>query len=104
MTNRNPWRFGTTCALTAAISYAVCTLVWIAFTEPSIQFLNALFHGLDFGRLQVGGEFSAAAWAAAMAVLVVWAFLAGSLFAWLRNRLPDEPRRLKPAGAPAVGK
>ena len=85
MGNLNAWRFGAVFALTVVISYTVCTLAWIAYTEQAISFLNALFHGLDFRKLQVGGAFSATAWLFATAVLAVWAFLTGALFATLRR-------------------
>ena len=91
MGNLNALRFGLVFALTVVISYAVCTLVWIAFTEQFFAFLNALFHGLEFRKLYVGGGFSAGEWAYATAVLTVWAFLAGALFAALRGWLAREP-------------
>jgi hypothetical protein len=81
------WRFGAVFALTVIISYTVCTLAWMAFTEQSVTFLNALFHGLDFGKLRVGGGFSVGDWLYATAVLTVWAFLTGALFAALRGWL-----------------
>ena len=90
MGNLNAFRFGLVFALTVVISYAVCTLAWMAFTEQSIVILNALFHGLDFRKLYVGGGFSVSDWAYAMAVLMVWAFLTGMLFAALRGRLARE--------------
>jgi ABC-type phosphate transport system permease subunit len=90
MGNLNAWRFGAVFALTVVISYAVCTLAWMAFTEQAVDFLNALFHGLDFRRLQVGGGFSAVAWLYATAVLTVWAFVTGALFAALRGWLARE--------------
>lgn len=83
----DPWRFGAALALTVVIGYAVCTVVWVAFTDPAIGFLNALFHGLDFRRLATGGGFALTAALCAAVVLAVWAFLIGALFALVRNRL-----------------
>lgn len=83
----DPWRFGAALALTVVIGYAVCTVVWVAFTDPAIGFLNALFHGLDFRRLATGGGFALTAALYAAVVLAVWAFLIGALFALVRNRL-----------------
>lgn len=82
-----PWRFGATLALTVVIGYAVCTVVWVAFADPAIAFLNALFHGLDFRRLATGGGFSIGGAIYAAGVLAVWAFLIGALFALVHNRL-----------------
>jgi hypothetical protein len=85
-----PWRFGAAFALTVVIGYAACTLFWVAFTDPAIGFLNALFHGLDFRKLAVGGGFSFGAAIYAAVVLAVWAFLIGALFALVRNWLSVE--------------
>jgi hypothetical protein len=85
-----PWRFGAAFALTVVAGYAACTAIWLMFTDPSIVFLNALFHGTDFRRLYVGGTFSMAGWAFALAVLAVWAFLFGALFAQVHNWLAAE--------------
>jgi len=85
-----PWRFGAAFALTVVVGYAGCTLVWVAFTDPAIAFLNALFHGLDFRKLAVGGGFSSGAWIYSAVVLAVWAFLIGALFALVRNWLHVE--------------
>ena len=85
------WRFGAVFALTVIISYAVCTLAWMAFTDQSVAFLNAVFHDLDFGKLRVGGGFSVGDWLYATAVLAVWALLTGALFAALRAWLDREP-------------
>lgn len=91
MGNLNVWRFAAVFALTVVISYAVCTLAWMAFTDQSVTFLNALFHGLDFRKLYVGGGFSVGDWLYATSVLTVWAFLTGALFAALRTWLAREP-------------
>ena len=85
-----PWRFGVAFALTVVIGYAVCTLFWVAFTDPAIGFLNALFHGLDFRKLAAGGGFSFGAAIYAAVVLGVWAFLIGVLFALVCKRFPVE--------------
>lgn len=85
-----PLRFGAVLALTVDIGYAGCTLVWVVFTDPAIGFLNALFHGLDFRKLAVGGGFSIGGAIYAAVVLAVWAFLMGALFALVRNRLTVE--------------
>lgn len=82
-----PWRFGAVTALTVMLGYLVCTVIWLLFSEPSIAFVNALFHGLDFRALYSGGAFDTGSWLGAVAVLSTWAFLMGVLFAVLVNRL-----------------
>lgn len=87
-----PWRFGAAFALTVMAGYIVCTAIWMLFTEPSIAFVNALFHGLDFRRLYVGGAFAFSGWVFALAVLSAWAFLIGTLFAQVHSWLtPERP-------------
>ncbi len=54
MTMGSPWRIGATMALTVAIGYSVCTLAYALMPERGIDFLNALFHGLDFRKLGGG--------------------------------------------------
>ena len=87
MTKRNPWRFGAALALTVLTGYTVCTVLWALFTEPSLVFMNALFHGLDFRVLHAGGAFAFGDWLLAALVLSTWAFLIGALFAAVSNRL-----------------
>ena len=85
-----PWRFGAVTALTVMLGYLACTAIWLLFSEPSIAFMNALFHGLDFRPLYSNGAFDPGNWLGAVAVLSVWAFLMGVLFAALINRVRVE--------------
>lgn len=82
-----PWRFGAALAGTVVIGYAACTLLWVAFTDLGIDFLNSLFHGLDFRRLAVEQGFRVGGAIVSAIVLGLWAFLMGALFAALRNWL-----------------
>lgn len=85
MDRLNPWLTGAALAATVAIGYAACTLVFVAFPSSAATFLNALFHGLDFGKLQPAGGFSLTGFGGAVAVLAFWAYLIGALFAAIRN-------------------
>jgi hypothetical protein len=81
-----PWPTGAALALTVVIAYAACAAIFVAFPDASAAFLNALFHGLDFRKLQpAAGGFSLAGFGLSAAVLAVWAFLIGALFAGLHN-------------------
>lgn len=86
MITLNPWRFGAAFAVTVFVGYAVCTILWVAFTDPALTFLNSLFHGLDFRKLATGGGFSVSGAVYAALVMTVWAYLIGALFALVRNR------------------
>lgn len=82
-----PLRTGVALAVTAAVSYALCTLVWLAAPGAFLTFMNSLFHGLDFSPLLQRAPFSWVGSFEAGMVMTVWAFLAGSFFEWLRQRL-----------------
>ena len=89
-------RHGLAFAITIAVGYAACALIFLSFPEASATFMNSLFHGLDFRRLQpAGGGFDFAGFAAAGAVLTGWAFLLGCLFKVVQRWLASarlEPR------------
>jgi hypothetical protein len=82
-----PVRTGTSLALTVAIFYAACTAVWVLLPEPFMNFMNALFHGLDFRKLGAPSGFSWSSFFEAIIVLAVWAFAAGTVFGWLEGAL-----------------
>lgn len=82
-----PVRTGVTLSVTVAVFYALCTLAWVAAPGPFIGFMNSLFHGMDFTPLLKVTAFSWAGFVKALVVMAVWAFLAGSFFGWLHQRL-----------------
>ncbi len=77
---------GLALAVTVGIGYIACSLVFWLWPDVAAAFMNALFHGLDFRRLQSGASlFSFNAFAYALAVIVAWAFLLGALFGWAQS-------------------
>jgi cytosine/uracil/thiamine/allantoin permease len=97
MEKLNPWKFGAVLSLTVGISYVLCTIAWVNFTGPAIDFLNALFHGLDFRKLQmVAAAFSVAGFVYALIVLMVWAYLVGAIYALVRYWLRPEQEKPRP--------
>lgn len=82
-----PWRTGVALSATVAVFYALCTAVWVVAPGPFIGFMNSLLHGLDFSPLLMAAEFSWGGFFAALVVMAVWAFLAGTFYGWLRQRL-----------------
>lgn len=78
---------GAALAATVVLFYALCTLLWLSFPEPFLVFMNALFHGLDFRRLQA--EWAISWWSLIYpaVVLAVWLFAAGAFFSWIHKRL-----------------
>jgi hypothetical protein len=87
MTTGSPWKTGTTLALTMAISYTVCATAYALWPERGIDFLNALFHGLDFRKLMTPTPFTYSMFLSPLLLLVVWGFAVGTLFAWLYKLL-----------------
>jgi len=81
-------RTGTAFATTVVVGYTLCTLVFWIWPEAAMHFMNGLFHGLDFRKLQVGTSlFDFGSFASALVVMAAWAFGLGSLFGWLFSRL-----------------
>lgn len=81
-------RIGTAFAITVAVGYALCSAVFWIWPQTAASFMNALFHGLDFTRLQSGATlFSFGSFFYALAVMAAWAFGLGALFGWLSGRL-----------------
>ena len=80
-------RTGVALAVTVAVFYVLCTLVWLAVPGPFLNFMNGMFHGIDFTPLMRPAPFAWGGLVGAVVVMTVWAFLAGTFFAWLRQRL-----------------
>lgn len=87
MAHGNSYKAGGALAITVAIGYALCSIVFWLFPEASTNFMNALFHGLDFSPLKRGGTFTFWSFVYGFTVLVVWAFLMGTVFDWVSERL-----------------
>jgi hypothetical protein len=82
----SPWRTGAALAATVVIGYGLCTIVFMAWPQAALDFMNALFHGLDFRKLQSGPQpFGFGSFANAALVLGGWAFMLGTLFAGLAS-------------------
>ena len=87
-----PLRAGGALAVTAALGYAACTLVFLLWPEIAANFVNGLFHGLEFRKLQNGPAlFDFGRFFYVLVVLAVWAFWLGALFGWLFERLGGAP-------------
>ena len=88
MNKLDPWRTGAALAVTVAVAYAICALIFVTFPDASVNFMNALFHGLDFRKLQPApGGFSLAGFGVAGVVMAAWAFVVGAVFAGVSNLL-----------------
>jgi small-conductance mechanosensitive channel len=84
-TNNPVLRTGVALAITVGVAYTTCTLFFWAWPEAGMSLANALFHGLDFRKLQGGGgAFNFGGFLYALVVMVIWAFMLGVVFAWLR--------------------
>jgi hypothetical protein len=88
----NAIRTGAAFAITVAIGYALCTLVFWIWPEAAANFMNALFHGLDFRKLQSGSTlFSFGSFVYALVVMAAWAFGLGAFFGWIFGRFGNRP-------------
>jgi hypothetical protein len=88
MTRVNPLHTGIALAATVGIGYAACAFLFWLWPEPAANYMNALFHGLDFRRLQSGSTmFNFGAFLYALVVSIIWAFGLGAIFGWVPNRV-----------------
>lgn len=79
---------GMALAATVGIGYTACALAFGLWPEAAATFMNALFHGLDFRKLQaVPAPFDFGGFFFALAGIVIWAFLMGALFGGIVDRL-----------------
>jgi len=78
---------GAALAITVGIGYAACALAFRLWPDAAMDFMNALFHGLDFRKLARGAApFDFGSFLFALFLSVVWAFALGALFGWLIDR------------------
>ena len=92
MKYRNALKTGLAFAATVGIGYSLCTVVFWSWPEAAATFMNALFHGLDFRKLQSGPAlFSFGSSFYTLAVMVAWAFGLGAIFAWIQDWITEQP-------------
>ena len=83
-----PLLVGSALALTVMIMYTLCAAAWAMWPEAALDLLNALFHGLDFRRIQMPPQaYSAGMFFLPLAVMTGWGFVTGALYAMLYNLL-----------------
>lgn len=85
MTVINPWRFGIVLSLTVVIGYFLCALFWYSFPGLAVALLNALFHGMDFGKIYTAAPFAIGSFLYALAALAIWAYALGAAYAAVLN-------------------
>ena len=91
MAKVNPLTSGLAFAATVSIGYAACTLLFWLWPDAAATFMNALFHGLDFRKLQSGPAlFSFGSFLWALAAMALWAFGLGTIFGWVFDRFAHD--------------
>ena len=80
-------RAGITLAITVAVFYALCAVLWVLAPGPFLNFMNNLFHGMDFSPMVQSRPFEWPGFLLVLLVLSTWALLAGAFFSSLYNRL-----------------
>lgn len=95
-----PIRCGIALSVTIVVFYLLCFLIEAALPVQFLRFMNALFHGLDFGALVASKASGGADILYAVAVLATWGLAFGAFFAWLYNKIsalqPHPPGRRNP--------
>jgi hypothetical protein len=92
MIRMNPWRTGVALSLTVAIAYAVCAALYALWPSQGVDLLNAIFHGLDFHKLEPSQSFTFLMFLYPLVIFVIWGFAVGTLFAWLHHLVQREDR------------
>jgi hypothetical protein len=82
-----PINTGIALSVTVIVFYSLCTFTVVLWPAQFMEFMNALFHGLDFGRLSASIPFSWASFGGALIIMGAWTFAAGTFFAWFHNML-----------------
>lgn len=82
-----PIRAGTTLAITVAVFYSACALIWALAPQASLSWMNSLFHGLDFTTMMRPRAFTWGGFLSAIVVLAIWGFALGAFYNWLASRL-----------------
>lgn len=82
-----PARTGIALSLTLIVFYSLCTLIWVALPDQFMNFMNALFHGLDFRKLLVPGPYAWSSFFYSLVVFAIWGLAIGTFFAWIHNAL-----------------
>jgi hypothetical protein len=90
MIGKNPWKTGIALSLTVAIVYSLCAGLYALWPSQGIDLLNAIFHGLDFHKLEPSLPFTFQMFLYPVVVFVIWGFLVGTLFAWLHRLIQGE--------------
>lgn len=90
MMTAHPIRAGAALSLSVGIGYTACTLVFWLWPDTATYFMNALFHGLDFRKLQSGSTpFNVSSFLYAIVTLTVWTFVLGAIYSWVLRRFDN---------------
>jgi hypothetical protein len=82
-----PINTGITLCVTVMLFYSLCTLAEMLWPAQFMAFMNALFHGIEFGKLSSPARFSWTSFVGALLIMGVWTFAAGTFFGWLHELL-----------------
>ena len=82
-----PINTGIALSVTVMVFYTLCTLAEVLWPAQFMEFMNALFHGLDFRKLSASAPLSWASFGGALFIMGAWTFVAGTFFGWIHNML-----------------
>ncbi|MPZ45777.1 MAG: hypothetical protein GEV05_20785 [Betaproteobacteria bacterium] len=81
-------RIGITLSITAGIAYVFCAAAWAMWHEQALDFLNGLFHGLDFRRILLAeSEWGLWMFLYPLAVVSVAGFIVGAIHEVVKDLL-----------------
>ena len=84
-----PWVSGAALAVTAGVAYVVCAIAVLLFPDGTLAFFNTWAHGVDvtLAKRPAAKPLAPGEWIFGFVSIVIAGYLAGALYAWVRNLL-----------------
>lgn len=80
------WKTGAALAIAIALGYAICAVLFAFWPGAGAEFGAAIVRGAGYEGNEVT-HWSGTAFIYAVAILLIWAFATGALFAWVHSLL-----------------
>src|SRR5262245_36401531 len=89
MKNDGAWITGAAFSAVVALGYLICGVFVMLVPDATLAFLNEWTHGIDLTAIKrpSTAQIPLAGWISGFATISVTAFLAGTMFGWLKNVL-----------------
>jgi len=86
---------GAALSVTSGIVYTVCAVFVKLWPSQSIRFFSDWFHGIDLTRIAVIPQITVGNFLRGLIEVLIFAYLAGALYAWLYQKCEEHCKRKK---------